>query len=246
MNGRTAIVADASESSRGVIAEALEGAGIEILAYAASGDEALRLVDERRPELLITEMILPELDGLCLMRELKDAEESPRVIAIGTFAREDTAQLAYEAGAEYFVAKPFRASTLRSAAEQVIGKSAAARSASLESKVTEIMHEIGVPAHIKGYGYIREAIILSAETPEYINAVTKQLYPAVAQRFGTTPSRVERAIRHAIEVAWDRGDLEVLQKYFGYTVSSVKGKPTNSEFIAIIADRLRLQRGIAR
>ncbi len=246
MSGRTAIVADANEASRGVIAEALEGAGIEILAYAASGDEALKLVDERRPELLVTEMILPELDGLCLMRELKDAENAPRVIAIGTFAREDTAALAYEAGAEYFVAKPFRASTLKSAAEQVIGRSAAARSASLETRVTEIMHEIGVPAHIKGYGYIREAIILAAESPEYINAVTKQLYPAVAQRFATTPSRVERAIRHAIEVAWDRGDLEVLQKYFGYTVSSVKGKPTNSEFIAMIADRLRMQRSGVR
>ena len=190
MNGRTAIVADASESARGVIAEALSGAGIEIVGYAASGDEALRLVDERKPQLLVTEMILPELDGLCLMRELKDSDDKPRVIATGTFAREDTALLAYDAGAEYFVAKPFRASTLQAAAEQVLGRSAAARSASLEGRVTEIMHEIGVPAHIKGYGYIREAIILSAESPEYINAVTKQLYPAVASRFGTTPSRV--------------------------------------------------------
>jgi two-component system response regulator (stage 0 sporulation protein A) len=108
--------------------------------------------------------------------------------------------------------------------------------------VTEIIHEIGVPAHIKGYQYLREAIILTINDMDIINAVTKVLYPTVAKKFSTTPSRVERAIRHAIEVAWDRGDLETLQKFFGYTVSNIKGKPTNSEFIAMIADRLSLQR----
>ena len=107
--------------------------------------------------------------------------------------------------------------------------------------ITAIIHEIGVPAHIKGYQYLREGIILTVRNMEVINAVTKVLYPEIAKRFGTTPSRVERAIRHAIEVAWDRGDLETLQSYFGYTVSGVKGKPTNSEFISMIADRLRLQ-----
>ncbi|MBQ3403859.1 MAG: sporulation initiation factor Spo0A C-terminal domain-containing protein, partial [Oscillospiraceae bacterium] len=113
---------------------------------------------------------------------------------------------------------------------------------SIESIVTEIIHQIGIPAHIKGYQYLREAIILTINDMDIINAVTKVLYPAVAKKFGTTPSRVERAIRHAIEVAWDRGDVEILQKYFGYTVSNIKGKPTNSEFIAMIADRLSLQR----
>ena len=111
----------------------------------------------------------------------------------------------------------------------------------LETMVTEIIHEIGIPAHIKGYQYIREAIILTVRYMDLINAVTKALYPMVAKRYNTTPSRVERAIRHAIEVAWDRGDIEVLQKYFGYTVSNIKGKPTNSEFIALIADRLQLR-----
>ena len=117
-----------------------------------------------------------------------------------------------------------------------------ARGETLERTVTSIIHEIGVPAHIKGYQYLREAIMIAVEDIEVINAVTKILYPEVAKRFGTTASRVERAIRHAIEVAWDRGDLETLQKYFGYTVSNAKGKPTNSEFIAMIADRLQLQR----
>lgn len=116
------------------------------------------------------------------------------------------------------------------------------RSHSLEAMVTSIIHEVGVPAHIKGYQYLREAILIAVDDIDVINAVTKVLYPEVAKRFGTTASRVERAIRHAIEVAWDRGDLETLQKYFGYTVSNVKGKPTNSEFIAMIADRLQLQR----
>ena len=115
-------------------------------------------------------------------------------------------------------------------------------SPALEGMVTAIIHEIGVPAHIKGYQYLREAIMIAVQDMEVINAVTKVLYPEVAKRFNTTPSRVERAIRHAIEVAWDRGDLETLQKYFGYTVNSTKGKPTNSEFIAMIADRLQLQR----
>ena len=114
----------------------------------------------------------------------------------------------------------------------------------LERRVTSIIHEIGVPAHIKGYQYLRESILLVIDDMDVINAVTKVLYPTVAKRFGTTASRVERAIRHAIEVAWDRGDLEVLQKYFGYTVSNVKGKPTNSEFIAMISDRIALERGI--
>jgi two-component system response regulator (stage 0 sporulation protein A) len=113
---------------------------------------------------------------------------------------------------------------------------------SLEAVVTDIIHEIGVPAHIKGYQYLREAIILTIEDMDVINAVTKVLYPEVAKKYNTTPSRVERAIRHAIEVAWDRGDIETLQKFFGYTVSNIKGKPTNSEFIAMIADCLSLRR----
>ena len=112
---------------------------------------------------------------------------------------------------------------------------------SLELKVTEILHQIGVPAHIKGYHYLRDSIILSIEKPEIINAVTKQLYPTVAKKYETTSSRVERAIRHAIEVAWDRGDVEVLNSYFGYTIQGSRGKPTNSEFIAMISDKLRLQ-----
>ena len=149
-------------------------------------------------------------------------------------------QQARQAGAYAFLPKP---ADNKSLLEHITGAAAPPDEQStpqLEGMVTAIIHEIGVPAHIKGYQYLREAIILTVENMDVINAVTKVLYPEVAKRFGTTPSRVERAIRHAIEVAWDRGDIETLQKYFGYTVNSAKGKPTNSEFIAMIADRLQL------
>ena len=161
-------------------------------------------------------------------------------------------------GADYFIPKPCDTSAILSRVRQLCGEptavdagtgydfkasaAAARKEAELEAVVTDIIHEIGVPAHIKGYQYLREAIILTINDMEMINAVTKVLYPEVAKKYGTTPSRVERAIRHAIEVAWDRGDIETLQKFFGYTVSNIKGKPTNSEFIAMIADCLSLRR----
>lgn len=157
-------------------------------------------------------------------------------------------------GADYYLMKPVKLTTVTERMRQLCAQLESnppsdlpssrpiVQEQSLESTVTSIIHEIGVPAHIKGYQYLREAIIIAVEDMDVINAVTKILYPEVAKRFSTTASRVERAIRHAIEVAWDRGDLETLQKYFGYTVSNAKGKPTNSEFIAMIADRLQLQR----
>ena len=149
-------------------------------------------------------------------------------------------------GADYYITKPCRTQAVCQRIRQMTASAGFepgqdSRTISLESRVTAIIHDVGVPAHIKGYQYLREAILIAVKDMEVINAVTKVLYPEVAKRFGTTASRVERAIRHAIEVAWDRGDLETLQKYFGYTVSNAKGKPTNSEFIAMIADRLRLE-----
>ena len=145
-------------------------------------------------------------------------------------------------GAWYFIPKPAHMDSLLDRIRQATHDSSVLSLPTLEAEVTAILHEVGVPAHIKGYQYVREAIIIVVQNMDAINAVTKVLYPEVAKRFHTTPSRVERAIRHAIEVAWDRGDLETLQGYFGYTVNSAKGKPTNSEFIAMIADRIRLRR----
>lgn len=171
----------------------------------------------------------------------------PKILILSSYARGGMADLAASLGADHYMSKPCRPNAVcqrirQLAAFAAVPSNSQESARSLEAMVTSIIHEVGVPAHIKGYQYLREAIILAVEDMDVINAVTKVLYPEVAKRFGTTASRVERAIRHAIEVAWDRGDLETLQKYFGYTVSNVKGKPTNSEFIAMIADRLQLQR----
>lgn len=176
---------------------------------------------------------------------------TPAVVVVSAFYNQQLVARCAELDVCYFIPKPCNIQTLITRVRQSV-KPAGAPSVfsappqrpaqNLESVVTEIIHEIGVPAHIKGYQYLREAIILTINDMDVINAVTKVLYPAVAKKFGTTPSRVERAIRHAIEVAWDRGDIETLQKFFGYTVSNIKGKPTNSEFIAMIADCLSLRR----
>ena len=169
-----------------------------------------------------------------------------KVLILSGFAGGSVAELTAAKGADYFMMKPCRTAAVVERVRQMLQPAAPVeepdrQGAGLEGKITAIIHEIGVPAHIKGYQYLREAIMIAVEDMDVINAVTKILYPEVAKRFGTTASRVERAIRHAIEVAWDRGDLETLQRYFGYTVSNAKGKPTNSEFIAMIADRLQLQ-----
>ena len=225
-------------------------ADMELVGETGDGREAVNLARESGADVVVMDMVLSQMDGLEVLQELGGLPGRPRALVVSSFARGNTADLAAAAGADYCLMKPCKTATVVERIRQVTGQSRAAdgeerdgtREQSLESIVTAIIHEIGVPAHIKGYQYLREAIIIAVEDMEVINAVTKILYPEVAKRFGTTASRVERAIRHAIEVAWDRGDLETLQKYFGYTVSNAKGKPTNSEFIAMIADRLQLQR----
>ena len=243
------LIADSSEDFRSVLRDALENeSDFEVVGAAADGLEAVQKAAETRPDVLIMDVVLAKLDGLTVLQRLNDREEGarPQVIILSGFAADHILADVSALGAKYYMLKPCDMPTLMS---RIRGLAAGAKKAvaevkadDLETVVTEIIHEIGVPAHIKGYQYLREAIILVVNDMDTINAVTKVLYPEVAKRFGTTPSRVERAIRHAIEVAWDRGDLEVLQKFFGYTVSNIKGKPTNSEFIAMIADRLQLQR----
>ena len=175
-------------------------------------------------------------------------ERRPVTLATSGFMTEYVANTAANLGVRYLMLKPFDIHTLLERLEEIRGidtlrlpEKRRTDKLSIESMVTGIIHEIGVPAHIKGYQYLREAIIIAVNDMDVINAITKVLYPQVAKTFQTTPSRVERAIRHAIEVAWDRGDLDTLQRFFGYTVSNTKGKPTNSEFIALIADKLQLQ-----
>jgi len=252
-NLKRVLLADASEEFRRVFTEILAEEGdIELIGSTSDGEEAMRLVKEYAPDVLVMDLVLSHMDGLEVLQTLEGAGVRPRVLVLSSFARGNMAELAAEHGADYYMMKPCKTSTLVERIRQLAGQTpgsseeensrSGVREQSLESTVTAIIHEIGVPAHIKGYQYLREAIMIAVEDMEVINAVTKILYPEVAKRFGTTASRVERAIRHAIEVAWDRGDLETLQKYFGYTVSNSKGKPTNSEFIAMIADRLQLQR----
>jgi len=247
------LVADPSDDYRGMVSRQLGSEpDLELVGSTGDGAEALRLAQERRPDVIILDILLSNLDGMDVVRRLGEAGSKASSIMVSSFYRDSVIAEAGGLGVSYFMLKPFNLGTLM---EKVRGVSARAvqqpgalpqvparQEQSLEHIVTEVIHEIGVPAHIKGYKYLREAIIRTVCDMEIINAVTKVLYPEVAKKFNTTPSRVERAIRHAIEVAWDRGDLEVLQKYFGYTVSNIKGKPTNSEFIAMIADRLSLQR----
>lgn len=251
------LVADSGEESRMLLAEILEAEeDIEIVGIASDGLEAVEMVAERHPDVLLMDLVLTKIDGLAVLQRISGYRDKPGVIIVSSFFNEHVVSQASELGAFYFMIKPCDIPALLSRVRQVFNyvkppAAALQRSEisiqkpqvqSLETVVTDVIHEIGVPAHIKGYQYLREAIILTINDMEVINAVTKVLYPEVAKKYNTTPSRVERAIRHAIEVAWDRGDLETLQKFFGYTVSNIKGKPTNSEFIAMIADCLSLRR----
>ena len=243
------LLADASNEFRGLLQAALEETEeFTVVASVGDGAEAARMVREKQPDLVLMDMILPGLDGLGLLDQIAALKENrPEVIVVSQFVGDKVVRSAVNRGVYYYMPKPCELDSLIERMRQAMlpsGDNAGREeetSQELSAQVTAIIHEIGVPAHIKGYQYLREAILIAVEDIEVINAVTKVLYPEVARRYNTTPSRVERAIRHAIEVAWDRGDLETLQKFFGYTVSNTKGKPTNSEFIAMIADRLVLQ-----
>jgi len=236
------LLSDVNEESREMLRSTLERSGRFIVTGSTgNGEEVLRLVRETKPDVMVLEMALPGLDGLGILRRLEE-KERPAVLAMSACILEHTMAEAGALGAAMYVCKPYNESAM---VEHLIrlaeGRSEKVHAPGLEETVTSIIHEVGVPAHIKGYQYVREAIMITVKNMDVINSVTKVLYPEVAKRYNTTPSRVERAIRHAIEVAWDRGDLETLQKFFGYTVSNSKGKPTNSEFIAMISDRIRLK-----
>ena len=243
---RKVLVADTSEEFRRNFVDGINAeSDLRAVGQTGDGRELLSLVKETDPDVIVMDMILTGIDGLEVLDELAKLPKAPKVIILSSYIRGNIAQVAADKGAAYYITKPGRVSMVCERIRQVMTtekpKAEVDSQAGLEASVTAIIHEVGVPAHIKGYQYLREAILLAVQDMDVINAVTKILYPEVAKRFNTTSSRVERAIRHAIEVAWDRGDIETLQKYFGYTVSNAKGKPTNSEFIAMIADRLQLQ-----
>ncbi len=248
-NHTSVVIADNSEEFCSALTAALHQTDrFRVLDTASDGDRAIALVSEQKPEILVLDMMLAKKDGISVLKALGTLEQKPTVLATSGFITDYVASAAANLGGRYLMLKPCDTSALVERLEEIRGgeslRMPTARRAgqqNIETMVTNIIHEIGVPAHIKGYQYLREAIIIAVEDMDVINAITKILYPQVAKTFQTTPSRVERAIRHAIEVAWDRGDLDTLQKFFGYTVSNTKGKPTNSEFIALIADKLQLQ-----
>lgn len=240
---------------------------IVVTGIAKDGREALELIQQKQPDLVVLDIIMPHLDGLGVLEKLNgmDLDKMPRVIVLSAVGQDKITQQAITLGADYYVVKPFDMDIFtkriremfntqdvetkrRSVSTQVVEREAAATSRGpidLETEITSIIHEIGVPAHIKGYMYLREAITMVVNDMELLSAVTKELYSSIAKKYNTTASRVERAIRHAIEVAWGRGQVDAINKLFGYTVHNEKGKPTNSEFIAIIADKLRLKNKVS-
>ena len=247
-NLTTLLIADNSEEfCAGLSAQLSRNGGFRVVGTAADGERAIALIKERKPQILVLDLMLPKQDGLTVLKAINTLENKPLVLATSGFITDYVASAAANLGVRYLMLKPCDMTALTERLEELRGapnKPASqpqTEKGSIEALVTSIIHEIGVPAHIKGYQYLREAIIIAVNDMDVINAITKVLYPQVAKTFQTTPSRVERAIRHAIEVAWDRGDLDTLQRFFGYTVSNTKGKPTNSEFIALIADKLQLQ-----
>jgi len=242
-------IADSAEDfCTGLTAALQRAGGFQVVGTANDGEQAIRLIQERKPDVLVLDLMLSKQDGISVLKSIASMERRPVTLATSAFVTEYVSSAAANLGVRYLMLKPCDMTALVEHLEEIRGgenlRLADKRRPdknNIESMVTSIIHEIGVPAHIKGYQYLREAIIIAVNDMDVINAITKVLYPQVAKTFQTTPSRVERAIRHAIEVAWDRGDLDTLQRFFGYTVSNTKGKPTNSEFIALIADKLQLQ-----
>lgn len=237
---------------------------MQVIGTAYNGQECLSLVEEKEPDVLILDIIMPHLDGLAVLERISqmNLSKKPNIIMLTAFGQEDVTKKAVDLGASYYVLKPFDMEVLISNIREISGqkrsfiqKSSSPsysshsrsdnRGFNLDASITSIIHEIGVPAHIKGYMYLREAITMVYNDIELLGSITKVLYPDIAKKFNTTASRVERAIRHAIEVAWSRGNIDSISSLFGYTVSHSKAKPTNSEFIAMVADKLRIEHKVS-
>ena len=263
----TILIADDNQEFSQTLANYIhEQDDMEVIGIAKDGEEAIDMITNIMPDIALLDVIMPHLDGVGVLEKLSiiQIEKKPLCIMLSAVGQDKITQKAVGLGAEYYVVKPFDIELLikrirelknftpNKTVNSFIGKdikpqyvdipaNGEKNQENLEALVTNIIHEVGVPAHIKGYQYLREAIIMVVNDIDVINQITKSLYPKIAYKSNTTPSRVERAIRHAIEVAWGRGDQQTVEKIFGYTISAAKGKPTNSEFIAMIADKLRLE-----
>lgn len=246
---------------------------IVVTGIAKDGLEALKLIEEKQPDLVVLDIIMPHLDGLGVLERINSLglEKTPRVIVLSAVGQDKITQRAITLGADYYVVKPFDMDVFTERIRQMFNSTISEEPTNskptisvvegsksedssyddnkepmdLEVEITSIIHEIGVPAHIKGYMYLREAITMVVNDMELLSAITKELYPSIAKKYNTTASRVERAIRHAIEVAWGRWQIDAINKIFGHTIHNDKGKPTNSEFIAMVADKLRLKNKVS-
>lgn len=254
-------IADDNEKMVEVLGRMIEeDKDLTLVGKAHNGEEICSIIKEKEPDVVVLDIIMPKLDGLSVMEKCNHdntVKKTPAFIVVSAVGQERITEDAFNLGADYYMLKPFDNQMLlnrikhirrigekrvREAKRQPIREDTDTyKKGNLEADVTNVIHEIGVPAHIKGYQYLRDAIILSVNDMEMLNSITKILYPTIAKKHQTTPSRVERAIRHAIEVAWSRGKMDTIDELFGYTVSTGKGKPTNSEFIALIADKIRLE-----
>ncbi len=261
MNVTKVLLVDDNQEFCNMLADYVnEQEDMEVIGLAYNGNQALEIMEEEQPDLLILDIIMPHLDGLGVLERIKDRPElkSMTTIMLTAFGQDSITKRAMELGADYFILKPFDMDVLLHRIRQVSNNGLPVsqiherslssaytakkkKNGDIKTLVTKMIHEIGVPAHIKGYMFLREAIILVYNDPELLGCITKILYPKIAEANNTTPPRVERAIRHAIEVAWNRGNIDVLRQFFGYTINASKSKPTNSEFIAMVADKLRLE-----
>ena len=261
------LIADDNQDFSQTLATYLEGQeDMDVIGMAKDGTEAVDMIANTTPDIVLLDVIMPHLDGIGVLEKINTLKivKKPVCIMLSAVGQDKITQKAISLGAEYYVVKPFDIELLIKRIRELknyiptqkannfitrepktkyveLPENAEKSRENLEALVTNIIHEVGVPAHIKGYQYLREAIIMVINDIDVINQITKSLYPQIASKFNTTPSRVERAIRHAIEVAWGRGQQEAVENIFGYTISASKGKPTNSEFIAMIADKLRLE-----
>lgn len=252
-------IADDNERMLRLLADIVESdEELNVVGTAKDGEEAYQVIREKEPDVVLLDIVMPKLDGLGVLERIshdKTIKKHPAFIMISAIGQERITENAFDLGADYYIMKPFdndmvinRIKRIKYAGEKstenrkvnAYEKVEESKERNLESDVTEIIHEIGVPAHIKGYQYLRDAIIMSVNDMDMLNSITKILYPTIAKKYQTTSSRVERAIRHAIEVAWSRGKMDTIDEMFGYTIHNGKGKPTNSEFIALITDRIRL------
>ena len=247
------VIADDSTEFGQKCANVINSYGMEVTLCPKDGQKLLEVIERYKPDAILSDIFMPNVDALGVMNSIFTSNSlyNPLYFVMSGFSSTRLEAEALAAGAAYYFIKPFDFAVLAERMLQmsgsvkrsdvVLNNSSPITDTDLELMITEIMRQIGVPAHIKGYHYLRDAIMLSIKDPEMINAITKILYPGIAKKHNTTSSRVERAIRHAIEVAWDRGNVDVLNSYFGYTIHTNRGKPTNSEFIAMISDKLRLR-----